>query len=43
MQKNGYLNKTLQSSRGGLVVELWTKNSLPSAMVDRIQLGDVMI
>ena len=24
------------SSCGGLVVELWTDNSLPSAMVDRI-------
>ena len=29
--------------RGGLMVELWTDNSLPSATVDRIPLGDVMI
>ena len=28
-----------ESSRGGLEVELWTDNSLPSALVDRIPLG----
>ena len=27
------------SSRGGLEVELWTDNHLPSALVDRIPLG----
>ena len=31
-------NKKVKSSRGGLEVELWTDNSLPSASVDRIPL-----
>ena len=29
---------TFKSSRGGLEVELWTDNSLPSASVDQIPL-----
>ena len=33
------LNDFRKSSRGGLEVELWTDNSLPSASVDQIPLG----
>ena len=32
-------NNLVQSSRGGLEVELWTDNNLPSASVDQIPLG----
>ena len=37
----GEMNQTSYdlSSRGGLEVELWTDNSLPSASVDQIPLG----
>ena len=37
--KKGVKQPSLESSRGGLEVELWTDNSLPSASVDRIPLG----
>ena len=32
-----------RSSRGGLEVELWTDNSLPSASVDQIPLGAMYV
>ena len=34
---------TYASSRGGLVVDLWTNNSLPSATVDQIPLGTMLL